>query len=136
MKCGDFPSTRFALYVRQIANGHEKPKANSIANSSISAVISVGFRKATQTFYQIIALFCYDNIRLAAEGTDCTGVDRSTAIRARPLQQLAAHSAILPADRIGRLTVWKEKTNLLYKILLVRRAVGIRAESLVKKSGS
>ena len=39
MKCGDFPSTRFALYVRQIANGHEKPKANSIANSSISAAM-------------------------------------------------------------------------------------------------
>ena len=69
------------------------------------------------------------DVGLAAEGTDCAGVDRSAAIRARPLQQLPTHRAILPADRIGRLTVWKKKTNLLYEILLVRRAVGIRAKA-------
>ena len=72
------------------------------------------------------------DVGLAAERADCAGVDWRTAIRARPLQQLPTHRAILPADRIGRLTVWKEKTNLLYEILLVRRAVGIRAESVVK----
>ena len=72
------------------------------------------------------------DVGLAAEGTDCASVDRRAAIRARPLQKLAAHSAILPADGIGRLAVGKEKPNLLDEILLVRRAVGIRAESVVK----
>jgi len=38
MKYGDLPSTRFALYVRHIANGHEKPNANSIANSNVSDI--------------------------------------------------------------------------------------------------
>ena len=69
------------------------------------------------------------DVGLTAERADCAGVDRCTAIRARPLQKLAAHRAILPADGIGRLAVGKEKTNLLYEILLVRRAVGIRAKA-------
>ena len=76
------------------------------------------------------------DVGLAAERADCAGVDRRAAIRTRPLQQLAAHRAIFPADGIGRLAVGKEKPNLLDEILLVRRAVGIRAESVVKwKSG-
>ena len=69
------------------------------------------------------------DVGLTAERADCAGVDRRTAIRACPFQQLAAHSAILPADGIGRLAVRKEKPNLLDEILLVRRAVGIRAEA-------
>ena len=69
---------------------------------------------------------------MAAEGADCSGVDRCAAIRARSLQKLAAHRAILPADGIGRLAVGKEKPNLLDEILLVRRAVGIRAKAVVK----
>ena len=72
------------------------------------------------------------DVGLAAERADCAGVDRCTAIRACPFQQLAAHRAILPAAGIGRLAVGKEKPNLLDEILLVRRAVGIRAESVVK----
>ena len=72
------------------------------------------------------------DVGLATEGADCSGVDRCTAIRARPLQKLTAHRAIFPADGICRLAVGKEKPNLLDKILLVRRAVGIRAESVVK----
>ena len=39
MNAGDLPSTRFVRYVFKIANGHEKPNAKSIANSSISADI-------------------------------------------------------------------------------------------------
>ena len=69
------------------------------------------------------------DVGLTAEGADSTGVDRCAAIRARPLQKLAAHRAILPADGIGRLAVGKEKPNLLDEILLVRRAVGIRAKA-------
>ena len=69
------------------------------------------------------------DVGLAAEGTDCTGVDRRAAIRARPLQELSAHRAILPADGIGRLAVGKEKPNLLDEILLVRRTVRIRAKA-------
>ena len=69
------------------------------------------------------------DVGLAAERADCAGVDWRAAIRARPLQQLAAHSAILPADGIGCLAVGKEKPNLLDEILLVRRALGIRAKA-------
>jgi hypothetical protein len=36
MKCGDFPSTRFALQVRHIANGQEQPNASSIESSKSS----------------------------------------------------------------------------------------------------
>ena len=72
------------------------------------------------------------DVGLAAEGADCSGVDRCAAIRARSLQKLAAHRAILPADGIGRLSVGKEKPNLLDKILLIRRAVWIWAETVVK----
>ena len=72
------------------------------------------------------------DVGLAAERADCTGMDWRAAIRARPLQKLAAHRAIFPADGIGRLAVGKEKPNLLDEILLVRRAVGIRAETVVK----
>ena len=73
------------------------------------------------------------DVGLAAEGADCSGVDRRAAIRAHPLQKLAAHRAIFPADGIGRLTVGKEKTNLLDEILLVRRTVRIRAKTVVKR---
>ena len=72
------------------------------------------------------------DVGLAAEGTDCTGVDWRSAIRARPLQKFAAHRAILPADGICRLAVGKEKPNLLDEILLVRRTVRIRAKAAVK----
>ena len=72
------------------------------------------------------------DVGLAAEGTDCTGVDWRAAIRAHPLQKLAAHRAIFPADGICRLAVGKEKPNLLDEILLVRRAVWIRAKTAVK----
>jgi len=72
------------------------------------------------------------DVGLAAEGADCAGMDRCAAIRARPLQKLAAHRAILTAYGIGRLAVGKIKPNLLDEILLVRRAVGIRAETVVK----
>ena len=69
------------------------------------------------------------DVGLAAERANCTGVDRCAAIRARPLQKLAAHRAIFPADGICRLAVGKEKPNLLDEILLVCRAVGIRAKT-------
>ena len=72
------------------------------------------------------------DVGLAAEGTDCAGVDWRAAIRAHPLQKLAAHRAILPAYRIGRFTVGKEKPNLLDEILLVSRTVGIRAKTTEK----
>ena len=66
---------------------------------------------------------------MAAERADCADVDWCAAIRARPLQKFAAHRAILPADGIGRSAIGKEKPNLLDEILLVRRAVGIRAKT-------
>ena len=69
------------------------------------------------------------DVGLAAERADCAGVDRRTAIRARPLQQLPTHRAILPTDGISRLAVGKKEPNLLYEILFVRRAVGIRAKT-------
>ena len=72
------------------------------------------------------------DVGLAAERADCASVDRRAAIRAYPLQQLAAHRAILPADGISRLAVGKKEPNLLYEILFVRRAVWIRAEAVVK----
>ena len=72
------------------------------------------------------------DVGLSAEGTYCAGVDRRAAIWTRPLQELAAHRAMLSADGIGRLAVWKEKPNLLDEILLVRRAAWIRAETAGK----
>jgi len=74
------------------------------------------------------------DIGLAAKGADCAGMDRCAAIRANPLQQLAAHRAMLPADRISLVAIGKEEPNFLDEILLVRRAVGIRTKTAVQKS--
>ena len=76
------------------------------------------------------------DVGLAAEGAYRACMDRGAAARTPALKQLPAHRAVLPADGIGRLAVGKKEPNLLDEVFLVRRAVGIRAESLVKKSGS
>ena len=68
------------------------------------------------------------NVRLAAEGAYRAGVDRRTAARTLPLENLAAECAVSSANRIGRIAVRTEEPHLLHEILVVGRAVRVRTE--------
>ncbi len=50
---------------------------------------------------------------------------RSSAVGTSLLEQFAAYSAILAANRIRRLAVRPKEPNFFHKVLVVRRAVGI-----------
>ncbi len=76
MNSGDFPSTRFARYVLAIANGQEKPKAKSIANSNDSASM-------VKMYYIISRPVLLDTFREALKAKPAPARDNSAKTRAR-----------------------------------------------------